>query len=202
MNKLLRNFFWSGSTDKRTFHWCNFDTLCTPKAAGGLGFRDFRTFNSALVAKQAWRILESPEALWVRLLKSLYFPNTDFQKSVKGSRASWIWAGICGARHLLDMGALKVLGDGTNISIHLDSWIPDLPTMNLPINTGPFSTVSEWINPSTRSWDIPTISIYCNENQKTAIQRTPIGPAGLKDDWRWKFTKDGRFTVRSAYHTF
>lgn len=45
------------------------------KDEGGMGFRDFQAMNVALIGKQMWRIHENPTALWVKLYKSLYFPN-------------------------------------------------------------------------------------------------------------------------------
>ncbi|CAN1122548.1 Putative ribonuclease H protein At1g65750 [Linum perenne] len=188
--------------DKQSIHWCNAETLCAPKAVGGLGFRDFRYFNLALVGKQAWRILECPDALWVRLLKSLYFPSTDFLSSVKGSRPSWIWSSLCGARPLLSLGAFKVLGDGNNIRISSDPWLPNMPNLMFTGLSGSHQYVSEWILTNPRGWDWSTIALYCDENHMREIQRIPIGPPGLNDEWKWKFTKDGAFSVRSAYHAF
>ncbi|CAN1273518.1 Uncharacterized mitochondrial protein AtMg00310 [Linum perenne] len=85
MDSLVRNFFWSGELTKRSIHWSNGETLCNAKKDGGLGFKKFSDFNLALLAKQGWRILTNPEALWVRLLKSLYFPKTDFLQAKKGA---------------------------------------------------------------------------------------------------------------------
>lgn len=45
----------------------------------GLGrrcqFQDFAAFNSALLAKQVWRMIKSPSSFWVEVLKGLYFPD-------------------------------------------------------------------------------------------------------------------------------
>ena len=44
----------------------------------GLGFKEFYHMNSTLLAKQAWRIHQQPNSLWVKLFKAVYFPNQDF----------------------------------------------------------------------------------------------------------------------------
>ncbi|CAL1381826.1 unnamed protein product [Linum trigynum] len=98
MDSLLTNFFWSGSMQKSSMHWFRKEILCALKSEGGLGFQNFKDFNMALLVKQAWRLLTSPDSLWSLLLKGLYFPRGDFLNSKKGSSSSWIWASLWEAK--------------------------------------------------------------------------------------------------------
>jgi hypothetical protein len=61
-----------------------------PKFLGDLGFRDIEIFNLALLARQGWRILQNPEMLSTRILKAVYFSETDFMHAEVGSHSSQI----------------------------------------------------------------------------------------------------------------
>ncbi|CAN1159793.1 hypothetical protein LINPERHAP2_LOCUS22929 [Linum perenne] len=49
----------------------------------------------------AWRILITPQALCVQLLKGLYFLRTDFLEAVRHHNSSWMWSGIMEGRKAL-----------------------------------------------------------------------------------------------------
>lgn len=74
------------------------------KLQGGLGFRDFHMFNLALLARQGWLLLKYPYSFCARVLKGIYFPNSDFMTTSKGHRASWAWASILQGRDILHKG--------------------------------------------------------------------------------------------------
>jgi len=73
----IRNFWWGARKGQRKTHWISWDKFIRSKDRGGLGFRDLQTFNQALLARQAWRLLVFPDSLCARLPKAKYFPNGD-----------------------------------------------------------------------------------------------------------------------------
>ena len=85
------------------------------KKQGGIGFKEFFDMNLAFLAKQAWRTLMNSEVLWVRFLKSIYYPNDDFLRVKKKRSASWIWNSIMKGRDVLIKGGKWAVRNGQHI---------------------------------------------------------------------------------------
>ena len=58
------------------------DDMIMPKFFSETGFRDIELFNLALLAKQAWRILQEPASLSAQISKAVYFPQGDFWRLI------------------------------------------------------------------------------------------------------------------------
>ena len=65
--------------------WVSWEKLCTPKVEGGMGFRDLKAYNLALLAKQGWRIQQNPSSLIHRVFKAKYFTGIPFKEAQLGS---------------------------------------------------------------------------------------------------------------------
>ena len=98
--------------------------MILPKSKGGMGFRDMRAFNQALLAKQAWRLLEFPDSLCSRLLRAKYFPNGNLMDTVFTGNASAVWRGIEHGLELVKKGFIWRVGCGSQIRTWRDPWIP------------------------------------------------------------------------------
>jgi len=54
---IQRRFLWGWVKEKIPISWVSWEDLCKPKEEGGLGLRDIRKFNFALLAKWRWRFM-------------------------------------------------------------------------------------------------------------------------------------------------
>ena len=55
LEKLLREFLWSGTGEGKKDHLLSWEVVCRPKKQGRLGFRKISLRNCALLGKWLWR---------------------------------------------------------------------------------------------------------------------------------------------------
>lgn len=148
------------------------------KKDGGLGFRELEVFNVALLSKMASRMLMELDALWVKVLKGLYFPLTEFSQATKGSRSSWAWASILEGRKVMLEGAVWSVGDGGRIKPFLEAWIPGRYKSRLGIQpvtqVQALTKLEEWIDPVTRTWMETKVREAVPETEVQEVLSVPI----------------------------
>ena len=77
-----------------------------------MGFHDIELFNLAMLARQAWRILQSPESLSARILKAVYYPHGEFLEATLGSAPSQVWRALVDGRDAMKQGLIRRIGTG------------------------------------------------------------------------------------------
>jgi hypothetical protein len=93
-----------------------------PKDRGGMGFRDLVNFNKALLAKQCWCLLKSPDSLAAKIISAKYYPKSSFLEARLGTKPFFTWRSIFGAREL-EEGIIWRVGNGKMINIWGDNWV-------------------------------------------------------------------------------
>jgi hypothetical protein len=94
ITQMIRYFLCGEEKGQRKVHWLAWEKLIMPKCFGGLGFRDMKLFNQALLARQVWRLNQYPGSLCARLLKSKYYPRGDLIDTVFPVDASPTWKAV------------------------------------------------------------------------------------------------------------
>ncbi|KAF7113383.1 hypothetical protein RHSIM_RhsimUnG0131700 [Rhododendron simsii] len=155
-NSLSRNFWRKGNPEDQGINWVAWDNLSNSKEEGGMGFRNYRAFNEAMLARQGWKLVMNLHSYWARVLKGIYFPNTSFLHAARGSRASWAWLSLLHGRKLLKKCLRWQLQNGRNTDFWEDAWIPSLPGFKISSTEAPSSTiekVADAIDPRRGTWD-------------------------------------------------
>jgi hypothetical protein len=129
--KVIRDFWWGDEHDRRGIHWISWDKVTRPKSQGGVGFRDLRVFNQALLARQAWRLIKLPDSLCARLLKAKYYPTGHLLDMAFIQNTSASWQGVMHGLELLKQGAIWRIGSGRSVKLWRDNWLPRTEAMKL-----------------------------------------------------------------------
>uniref|UniRef100_A0A2N9FBI7 Reverse transcriptase domain-containing protein n=1 Tax=Fagus sylvatica TaxID=28930 RepID=A0A2N9FBI7_FAGSY len=197
LNSLAAKYWWGGGSAARKIHWSKWSELCKSKENGGLGFRDWRAFNIALLAKQGWRLLTNTHSLFYKTFKAKYFSSGTFLQAKVGSNPSFLWRSFLAAREVLRDGMTWKVGNGRSIDIWLDKWTPEVLTEGAEPNA--VSKVAELIDQDLGWWNEALIDRTFDVRSAAIVKQVPLQNVLTKDLLWWKRSSSGTFTVRSAY---
>ncbi|RVW17872.1 putative ribonuclease H protein [Vitis vinifera] len=77
IERLQRDFLWSGIGEGKRDHLVRWDVVCKPKAIGGLGFGNISWRNLALLGKWLWRYPREGSVLWHQVILSIYGSHSN-----------------------------------------------------------------------------------------------------------------------------
>ncbi|XP_059429161.1 uncharacterized protein LOC132162970 [Corylus avellana] len=179
INAMMSKFWWGHKDNDARIAWMSWERLGMGKEKGGLGYRDLESFNLALLAKQAWRLLQNPNSMVARVFGEKYYPRGTFLESRLGNRPSFAWHSIWNSMKLLNQGLMWRVRDDSSIKIWQDRWIlvPSTYAIQSPVSTlHSESNVCELVDVTTRWWNIPLIQEIFMREEADIICWMPICP--------------------------
>ncbi|CAA7040542.1 unnamed protein product [Microthlaspi erraticum] len=203
LSSAVSNFWWSNNGQTRGMHWLAWKKLCKHKNDGGLGFRVLEDFNTALLAKQLWRLMENPESLFSRVFKGRYYRNATPLDPIKSYSPSYGWQSIVSARPLVNKGLIKRVGSGISISVWDDPWIPASRPRSAKgngINFYLHLRVRDLMTPGRPTWNLPLLNQLFDNRDVSLIMGIPTSHLDRPDSMGWFYTKTGRYTVKSGVY--
>ena len=202
LTAMVRKFWWGQRKDENKIPWLSWEKLCESKSKGGMGFKNLKLLNLALLAKQGWRLQVGHDSLVYRVLKTKYFPRCDVVQASLGNNPSYTWRSIMAAQQLVKDGVRWRVGNGANIRIWEDRWLPSpstykitSPRMFLHADT----QVQDLINAATAEWKATVIEALFLPHEVDVIKSIPISSRLPPDKLIWTETRNGLFTMCSAH---
>ena len=147
--------------------------MCKDKSEGGIGFRDIQNFNTALLAKHLWRLIDKLNSLFARVFKGRY-QNSDPLDPIISYSPSYGWRSITSARSLVNKELIKRVETSSSISVWNDPWIPaPRPRLATPKFSyqflNPLLRVEDFINPVDLSWNLDLLNAYVHQDNVSTI---------------------------------
>ena len=183
--------------------WVSWKRMCNPKARGGLGFRNLKAFNLAMLAKKAWRILNNPSSLVARVLKAKYFPTDNLLNAKLGSSPFYSWRSIHSSFEVIRWGTRWRVGNGKQIHIWKDRWLPTPSTYKVispQIQNFEFPMVLSLIDPVSRWWKTEVLHATFLPFEVETILKISLSYNLPEDKLIWIGNRKGEFLVKSSYH--
>ncbi|XP_058723913.1 uncharacterized protein LOC131595539 [Vicia villosa] len=172
--------FGGGGRNNKGIRWLAWERMTSSKSEGGMGFRDFKAFNMAMVAKQGWNILAKPNSLVARIFKASLWKTKD----------------------VLKLGSRWSIGDGSNIKVMYDPWLREKGRwfINGPQVQGTYDLyVKDFLLPYIKQWNVGKINqIFDNEGAEV-ILRVPLVEDVVEDKLIWQEEHNGEYSVKSGY---
>lgn len=111
------------ATNSKGIHWMSWERLSTPKSFGSMGFKNLKALNMAMIGKQAWKLVTSPNSLITKLLKAKYYPRSDYFGASVSHNPSYVWRGLWRVKDMVRRSFQWSIGTGESISVWHQLWL-------------------------------------------------------------------------------
>jgi hypothetical protein len=202
IERMLNSFWWGGGNNNKGIRWLAWERMTGSKSEGGLGFRNFKAFNMAMVAKQGWHIMMNQNTLVARIFKARYFPNSSFFEAKLGNNPSYVWRSLWKSRHILTLGCRWRIGDGSQIKVMLDPWLRNEGKgwMHSPQSQGVYNLfVKDLMMNNDKKWLTHKIMQLFSHAAAEEILKVPLMSEVSDDCLVWTEEQNGEYSVRTGY---
>ena len=163
--------------NEQKIQWKSWDKLTVSKKEGGMGFRDLRAFNLAMLAEQGWRMVQGNDSLLYKCFKARYFPRSNFLEAKESPNCSYVWRSLMATMPILQSGHCWKVGNGVSMNALKDKWLPNFPTnkvLNLIQDNWGELMVCELINSELNIWRYDDIQTIFHRDETDAICKIPL----------------------------
>ncbi|PRQ40733.1 putative reverse transcriptase zinc-binding domain-containing protein [Rosa chinensis] len=193
-----RNFFWSGSIDKRGIPLISWKTCCLPYEEGGLGLKQLVVLNRSLLLKRCWDVFSSnsPGGTFIR---ARFWRNGNVRRSYA---ASSIWPGVKKFWQIVYDSSRWLIGSGSKVSFWRDKFLErpliDFFEGHIGMVDDLNGTVADFI--SNGAWNLPPLLQLHFPGLCDLIEQVPIASDPLSiDELIWSAASSGKLTAKDSF---
>ena len=145
--------------------------------------------------------MQNPNNLPSQVLMAKYFPKTQFMNAKLGAYPSFAWRSILQGREVLRRGLRWKVGNGCDIKIYTDRWMPRPTSFTIyaPPILGMECRVSKLICQLSRNWKTQLVQQSFYEHDAETILSIPLSARLPVDRMMWHFERSGIYTIKSGY---
>ncbi|CAI9261358.1 unnamed protein product [Lactuca saligna] len=122
IEKLMKNFLWDYDESKKGRAKISWSSICKPVENGGLGLRNLRVWNKAILSKRIWMILSNVDSLWVKWINIHVLKGRSFWDIKEKQDLSWSWRNLIRLRTKFRDHFFTKIGNGANSFMWYDDW--------------------------------------------------------------------------------
>lgn len=196
VDRLCRNFLWSGFADKQGLVPVAWSDICLPRREGGLGLKQLREWNSAAMGKLLWRIHCRAKDIWVDWIYNKLKGRSIWQINIP-SDCAWTWRKLLQLRDVFKDFMCVRIGDGRECSLFYDYWLGDARLCDT-IDCSPwnnYKTVQEWTREG--EWAIPNSFKRRYPALAQAMIQVPLLPRA--DRSIWTGAGSDKYSIKDGY---
>uniref|UniRef100_A0A803NFE9 Reverse transcriptase zinc-binding domain-containing protein n=1 Tax=Cannabis sativa TaxID=3483 RepID=A0A803NFE9_CANSA len=102
IDRRCREFLWGTTGNRSKLHFPSWEKVCLLKKYGGVGFREGKKWNKALMAKFLWAIARKQDSLWVKWINSIYLKGQNVWSYPIKQDVSWYFKKLMKIRSSTD----------------------------------------------------------------------------------------------------
>ncbi|KAJ4801544.1 Ribonuclease H-like superfamily protein [Rhynchospora pubera] len=176
-----------------------------PKKNGGLGLRDFRFVNDAMVFKTIWKLTsrDYENDVWVQIIRAKYLARKSFWLARVGGPCTRLWRAMLALRPKINTLISWQIGRGNKCCAFGEPW-HDFWLKIQPSNSAQRAlTISDLVQQGGTTWDSQClIDSFGFETALFISIKFPIPPLNSLHSDRLVLTasRTGKFSFKTAYH--
>lgn len=168
---------------------------------GGMGFRDLKCFNQALLANQGWRLYGNESSSLHGIYKERYLKNSVFLEAMRGFDHSFSSRSIWEAKSLFLEGLEWRVGNGASIKVWEDLWftggVQFVPT---PLQDSNIDLmVIDLLDAIKGCWNVKAVNSTFRKNERKHVLDIPLPSYLCTNSMYWWPTNDGNYYVKSGF---